>query len=474
MKISKIFKLNKTQAQLDFIDIDIDKDTPLFIDPFFISQREDNWSIEVNKTIKSFFQKALNHIKNNQIPEGKALFKHLHEPNATCLGLSKGTPQGRGVGLINTDDIFNNILESRAVKTGLIKDLEDNILFVNGFGKDKLSDMTTNIIMKHLIEYTQKQCELHNIELSENVSSGFFWSRQACKWEQSYTKMLVVEKKIILVPKGIVSFCEDYTPIEYYNSFVLNFMQSEQLELNSSLVQKRKDGTKFVTKKDLKKTNHFSKDFITDFSESHPDILENFRKSTKTISLKNKDISEIDMKDLCNFLINELKNIPKGPENATKFHRTITGILEIIFYPNLIYPVLECEIHQGRKRIDLTFDNAAIYGIFYRLSHSMGIPCQYIMIECKNYSSDIANPELDQISGRFSTNRGKVGFIICRSIDKFDLFLDRCKDTYKDDRGLIMPITDMDLIELLDSYDENDLTYSDEFFSDRIRKICAS
>jgi len=75
-----------------------------------------------------------------------------------------------------SDEIFENILKSTASSTGLIEDLQDNILFIEGFGKDMLSDMTTNIIRKSLIEYTQHQCELHSIPLTDNVASGFYWS----------------------------------------------------------------------------------------------------------------------------------------------------------------------------------------------------------------------------------------------------------------------------------------------------------
>jgi hypothetical protein len=42
MKISEIFQLNKTQPELDFVDIDTNLDTPLFIDPFFLSIKKDN------------------------------------------------------------------------------------------------------------------------------------------------------------------------------------------------------------------------------------------------------------------------------------------------------------------------------------------------------------------------------------------------------------------------------------------------
>lgn len=84
MRISQIFDLKKTQAELDFIDIDINQDTPLFIDPFFLSLRTDRWSIDANRTIKDFFQKVIELIRQNHIREAKLLFRHLHEPNTTC------------------------------------------------------------------------------------------------------------------------------------------------------------------------------------------------------------------------------------------------------------------------------------------------------------------------------------------------------------------------------------------------------
>ncbi|MDH7444801.1 hypothetical protein [Aquimarina sp. 2201CG14-23] len=472
MKISNIFNLHKSQAELDFIDIDIQEDTALFLDPFFLGLRNDKWSIEATKTIRSFFQTVLNLLRNNQIDEAKKLFDYLHEPNSTCLGMSVGTPRGRGVGATDTDDIFKSIASSQAMQTGLIEDLEDNILFIEGFGKDKLSDMTTNIIRSHLIEYTQKQCKLHGIVLTANMPSEFYWNRQSAQWEQKMVDSLIANgKKILLVPKGVVSYCKDYVPNKYYQHFVLNFMQNEHLRLNSALIQKRKDGTPFVTKKDLKEKYPFSKDFLADFTNRNPLVLQQFKGQTSTSSLTNKELTELDIPALIGSLKTKLTSIPPGTASATDYHRTITGIIELIFYPHLIYPDLEREIHDGRKRIDINFDNASETGIFHRLSNNMGIPCQYIMMECKNYSSDPVNPELDQLSGRFSPNRGKVGFLLCRTIDKFDLFIKRCQDTYRDDRGLIIPLSDKDIIQILDNYNNWNSNYIDQFLSDRIREI---
>jgi len=472
MQINTRFNLEKSQAELDFVNIDTNRDTPLFLDPFFLSKRIDNWSSSATLTLRSFFQTLIDHIRAGEEENARSLFEFLHEPNSTCLGMSTGEPEGNGVGNEDAIKIYDNLLESRAVQTGLIQDIEDNILFVDNFGKDKLSDMTTNIIKKHLIKYTQEQCNLHNIPLNNNVPSGFYWSREEMAWTSEHTQMLVInDRPILLVPKGIVSFSKAYTPTKYYNHFVLNFLQNEHLQINSALVQENRHGQRFVTKKDIKEDTPQSKEFLRDFTLRHPEVLEQFKAQTETAPLKNAEITDISVKQICKLLGERLVNIKSGNEHASTYHKLLIGVLELLFYPKLINPVKEREIHQGRKRIDITFDNAATDGIFYRLSENMGLPCLYLFVECKNYSSDPANPELDQLAGRFSVNRGRVGFLLCRNFVDRGLFIQRCRDTYSDGRGLIIPLVDQDIINLLDNHNEFDYAFIEKYLSDIIRDI---
>ena len=93
-----------------------------------------------------------------------------------------------------------------------------------------MSDMTTNIIRKNLIEYTQNQCGLHNIPMMDDVAVEPWWNPDAKLWERTYEKMLVIEDRaILLVPKSLVSRGIAYDFNKYHRQFVLNFVRRQEL-----------------------------------------------------------------------------------------------------------------------------------------------------------------------------------------------------------------------------------------------------
>jgi hypothetical protein len=480
-RISDIYNLKKSQYELDFVNINPNRDLRVYLNPFVFSSRSDPFSIEASRTIISFFQHNLTLIKKGNVDAARANFQHLNEPNETCLGQSRHRPRGRGVGDDNADDLFESILKSKAIVTGLVEHLEDTAIFIPGIGRDKVSDMTTNIIRQNLVQYTQQQCDLLGIPLTEVVSSGFYWDVNSMTWQQELTSMLVVkDKQILLVPKGVVSYVKDFDPSKYHRHHALEFLQEDHLRRNTSFVRVsyKKDGSvrrRFVTKKDLIKNELWlDKELLALFTEKHPEIFEDFRKSTavSVTPLPNSDFEQIDVHQLIGHLIDKLRRTKKGSDDASAYHTLMIGILEFIFYPNLIKPVKEHEINAGRKRIDISFDNGAPSGgFFYRLQHAFNIPCPYIFFECKNYTKDVANPELDQMVGRLSPNKGKFGIIVCRDIEDEALFIQRCADSYKAQHGLIVPLTDADVVTILEKTKLGTSHYEDEILSDKARRV---
>ena len=470
MKISEIFNLLKTQYELDFVDVDIEKDNHLYLDPFFISTRVDPWSVNASRTIKSFFQYTIDLILANQTSQAKSLFMHLNEPNETCLGMSKGKPRGNGIGPDNAEHVFESLLKSKAVETGVVENLEDTAIFIDGIGRDKVSDATTNIIRNCLLEYTQNQCELWSIPLTQNVPSGFYWDMDQRKWNQTYYKRLVISNKAyLLVPKQAVTFYKDYIAQQYYQHYILNFLQDEHLERNSGLVKIRtfKNGSseKYVTKKDIAdQESPFSKEILRDFTRSHPEIFADFQKEkSKSVKpLSNEQLSDISLEEIAQVLKASLTNLPSGNNDASRYHKLMVGILELIFYPHLTHPIKEKEINDGRKRIDIVMDNSAPAGYFHRLHDVHEIPSRYAFIECKNYTHDLENPELDQLSGRLSVNSSKFGMLFCRKIENKELIKNRCIDLWKQKHELILVISDNDINKWLGDI----ITSPDEILAD--------
>lgn len=130
---------------------------------------------------------------------------------------------------------------------------------------------------------------------------------------------------------------------------------------------------------------------------------------------------------------------------------------------------MQHEIHEGRKRIDITYTNMAVGGFFKWLATHYS--AAHTFVESKNYGREVANPELDQLSGRFSPTRGQFGLLVCRQFTDKELFLRRCHDTAGDGRGFVIPLDDDDLRELLDSRKTDPMFLSLSLLQNRFRDL---
>jgi len=295
--------------------------------------------------------------------------------------------------------------------------------------------------------------------------------------------MLVVNgQPILLVPKSLVSRGIAYDFDRYHRHFVLNFVRREELANNGPHVRRRQPrkgqqvGDPYVTKSDMRKfVAPPDKDYVAEFTAKHPALFKEFKafttKNAKPLSNSQLN-STADIGDLCAYLIDKLAGTPVGNADANNYHSLIIGILELLFHPNLTCPRKEVEINNGRKRIDLTFDNSARSGQFFDLHNIKKIACPYIMIECKNYGREVGNPELDQLAGRFSMNRGNFGMLLCRSVENYDRLIKRCQDFYRDKRELIVPMLDEDIVKILKAKSAApDSRPEEAFLADRIREV---
>lgn len=191
MRVSEYYNLGREQPSLEFVDVDIHGDTHVYVDPHALRYIDSDWSNECVSLLQNFFDTVMQAIRQGQHNRAKVLLASLSEPNQTHLGLSRGRAQGRGMGSELARDVWESISKSRAVATGLIEDLEDTVLFVDGVGFDIISDVTTNIIRGRLITFTQDACTYYGIPMTDDVDSGQLWDRHARRGIQHYTRLPV-------------------------------------------------------------------------------------------------------------------------------------------------------------------------------------------------------------------------------------------------------------------------------------------
>ena len=416
------------------------------------------WATDCVALIQNFFQAVIDAIRGDDDDRAISLLRGLQEPNETHLGLSRGRSRGRALGPDSAADIWEALNESEATRTGLLAHLEDTALLVHGIGPDIVSDIATNLIRAPLVEYTQSMSSYYGIPLTQGVATGRLWDPAAEDWTPGRIAPLPLagNQRLLLIPKSIVRFQLDYDRDEYLSNFILPQLEHREIAANTELVRTIKyNGHKKVTKKDLvAKYGAKKADIIRvtlEEAAAGTDLLAQYRRTKDaTPGLQPSDLIISSLTGASppdwDALVRSLAAIAPGAAGADAYHDAVERLLTAIFSESLTMPRKEYPIHDGRKRIDIAYSNAGVRDFFsWAAQH---YPAANVFVECKNYRGDPANPELDQLAGRFSPTRGKLGFLCCRDFQNKDLFVRRCRDTARDDRGFIIALDDADITEL--------------------------
>ncbi len=456
---------------MDFVDVDIVRDTPAFLSPKALTMLPSEFGDECVHLVQNFFHTILEKIRAGQNSDAERLLRQLREPNETRLGLSRGRARGHALGSGSAHGVWQSLSKSEAARTGLIEDLEDTVLMIEGISIDIVSDMATNIIREPLIRYTQQMCTQYEIPTFPDVESGPLWSSRDRRWYMKFTHLPIAGSgKLLFVPKVLVRTHLQYDAGEYFRHFLLTHMQHAELAANSELVEiiksgkgKRRRERRRVTKKALKKKYGTGKETIVRETRKHPEVLAKYKalkRNDKHLPLTLDDISELEGVQKVDWasLLLEVEKVSKGRADSSSYEKAIEGVLSAIFYPSLTNPVVQHEIHEGRKRIDITYTNMALNGFFRWLATHYA--AAHVFVECKNYGKEVGNPELDQLSSRFSKSRGQIGLLVCRGFENKKLFLRRCADTAKDGRGFVIALDDKDVSELVATRQKDQL-YAD-------------
>ena len=219
--LSSYYKIDKSKLDsLNIFDPTLAFDTKLAIDPLLLSKcSHPEISKEAVQQYKKHFELIIKFLINsNNIDDiawrtARKLLE-FHEIRGTCLGYGDGSIGGSGFGPSLTDRVLR--LAKEIVDLGVLDpDLFPAMaLFEEDIGPDRISDMTTNVIIKSLIKLNErvlKKFKLAGERFEINGTTGYLLKNP----------FQIKRTPIILVPKDTLSelpIAGDWESISYVAS----------------------------------------------------------------------------------------------------------------------------------------------------------------------------------------------------------------------------------------------------------------
>ncbi|WP_298136073.1 hypothetical protein [Flavobacterium sp.] len=283
-----------------FLDIDLDDDNLLFIDPRLIEISSDDYSIEMQKNIETFWSELIKFVKSKDIINVYKILSGMKEPNETKLGYATSKKSGNSISDKIKPKLVEAIQNNRAVQSGILSHFADVELFIKDISSDRISDITTKIIKKVLIDFTADQCKTHGIPLKKFTQDDIF-NPLSKKWERGVYELPSHDgKPIIFVPKHIVRLenSANKNMSSFYRFAIRHFIAHDK-DMIEDVSPTGKDGQLLL--RDVKSKYPLSKDSMSNWMLKYGKMLVDYKSDVlngRIRPLTDDEISEIVYKDL--------------------------------------------------------------------------------------------------------------------------------------------------------------------------------
>lgn len=230
-----------------FVDVVVNDDNLLFIDPILLETARDRWCQGANATVQSFFNEFYEAYRTKDQVKKEELLSHAGEQNGTRLGYGRGD-NGKGntkQGLLNIFSPLDSILQDIST----IKKAEDLAVLIPDFAEDGLSDLLTNVLHDQLNQFTSEQMKKYGIE-SNSLLSFWTWDKENFCWKEIERPSYCINgKELLVVPKHIVRKKYLFSTSQYFNRIILERIREDGGYMN--------DG-KPIPKREIVKAKRYS------------------------------------------------------------------------------------------------------------------------------------------------------------------------------------------------------------------------
>lgn len=224
-------------GDVPFANVHVDRDNGIYLDPSAIRNDHSVRGVAANNRLTTLFEKVVAAARSNDPQEhivGRELLQHLHEPNETRLGMSRGQPRGRAFGDKLAEEFWHELRINPACRDAAIRRLEDTRLCLENVGNDRISDMTTRIVFEVLAEFTTEMMTAYPaLNAGATTAATDVWVPDAGRWKsRNLTLPFADGKQLLLVPLPWISKWTLMYPDQFYNLYATQVIQDERTTLD--------------------------------------------------------------------------------------------------------------------------------------------------------------------------------------------------------------------------------------------------
>lgn len=276
-------------GSVPFVDVEIARDSRLYVDPHAIRlrQRPEPFASDAVTCIDTFLHEVTQSVIDATAASrarGRQLLQQFTEPWETRLGMAKGGFHGHGgADVVGTWiwQVLNGDAEA-VVHVGVLRHVEDLPLFVEGVDRDITSDITTRIIFSALADFTESMLQTYpQLEAGSHRTGTFekqVWDPAGRSWRMRKVTLPIADgKALLLVPREWARRTLLMSARRFYGTTILSYAQLEQavVDPNGKLLTTPKETLR--KRGDLREGRATNLRLTLKAIENEEDLLEAFK-----------------------------------------------------------------------------------------------------------------------------------------------------------------------------------------------------
>lgn len=417
-----------TQEEVDFAIPFLDEDIPLYMDPFLLWKSPSQQDNALHGSITNSFN-YLGKLFTKNGDKAISILKEISECDEVGLGNSK-SKKGKRIGDKMARSILSTFEDIPQIQVNGFTHFELLQLLIEDFSKDRVSDISCNLLKSFLIDYTIQQCTKFSIP-TEITKIQYFDSNRL-KFIDEQVNLPVnpnTKKSILLVPKRWLRFIPWINFEDFYNNYITI---SEKISAGKSVPRAE----------------------ILEFNRKNYDQLQTY---IETKQLEQKDCKNDPLFSQIPVLsskrkLNSIKKLPTGKTNNAdqEYEEFLCPLLASMLYPELDFAQPQSRTVEGTLIRDLVFYNNSSHKLLKEIYERY--ESKQIVIELKN-TKEISTTHINQLNRYLNDEFGKFGIIFTRNKPPINV-LKNTIDLWSGQRRCILIMHDEDL-ELMCNVYEN-------------------